>query len=339
MKKNLLAFFMLSGMLLTGCSSTLSYSGYSEPNVNMQVREINSASNDVSQMLSEARSAVVGIAADLNDGYAIGTGVAISEGGYILTNFHVVEGCNKITLYYADKTTGSAQVLWGNPSMDMAILKSSREIPYLSTRNLDDILVGDEVYAIGTPLTLQFKHTVTKGIVSAMDRVLESESSYGTSFLQSLIQHDASINPGNSGGPLIDSQGQVVGINTLKATEGEGIGFAIPIELGKIIVDKIKANNNYSSPYLGIFGFDSSLAEVYGQQLNTQGVYVVSVKDSAKESGLRKGDVIIAVDDQKIQNMLDFRIELYKHDVGDTIKLTYFRDNSEGQVEIKLQKQ
>lgn len=338
MKKNILAFFMLSGILLTGCAGN-SYSGYADPNVNMQVREISQESGNVNEMLSEARSAVVGIASDLKDGYSIGTGVAVSEGGYILTNNHVIEGSKGITLYFADKTTGTAQILWRNSGMDMAILKSSREIPFLSTRFLDDILVGDEVYAIGTPLTLDFKHTVTKGIVSATNRVLESESSGGTSFLQSLVQHDASINPGNSGGPLIDSSGRVIGINTLKASEGEGIGFAIPIELGKVIVDKIKEDNNYISPYIGIFGFDASLAEVYGESFNSDGVYVVSVKGSAKEAGLKKGDILIAVDDVKTKDMLDFKVELYKHDVGDVIKIKYLRNNLEQEVEITLKKQ
>ena len=338
MKKNLLAIFILSSMLVAGCSSG-NDSGYADPSVNMQVREIAPSTSDVNKMLSSARSAVVGIAVDLSDGYAIGTGVAISSGGYILTNFHVVEGGNAVKLYFADKTTGSAEIVWGNPGLDMAILKSSREIPYLSTRNLGDVLVGDEVYAIGTPLTLEFKHTITKGVVSAMDRTLESESSYGVSYLQSLIQHDASINPGNSGGPLINGAGQVIGINTLKASEGEGIGFAIPIELGKVIVDKIRANENYSSPYLGIFGFDSALASVYGDQAVGEGVYIVSTKDSAKKAGLKKGDIIVGVDDEKIANMLDFRIAIYKHDIGDSVKIKYIRGDSEAETEILLKGQ
>ena len=337
MKKNL-AIFMLSSILLVGCSNG-SYGGYVQPNIDMNVREIASANRDINEVLNDARSAVVGISVNLIDGYAIGTGVAISDGGYILTNYHVIEGGDKITLYYADKSTGTAQFLWGNPGLDMAILKSSREIPFLSTRYLDDVLIGDDVYAIGTPLTLEFKHTVTKGIVSAVDRTLESESSYGTSFLQSLIQHDASINPGNSGGPLIDSSGRVIGINTLKAGEGEGIGFAIPIELGDVFIAKIKENNNYRPPYLGVFGFDSALAEVYGQQGVGEGVYIVSVNGSAKEAGLKKGDIVVAIDGEKIQNMLDFRVEFYKHNIGDKINIKYLRDNLEQEVEILLRGQ
>lgn len=338
MKKNILALFMLSGVFLTGCSN-MNSSGYVDPTVNMEVREIAPTNSNVNEMLNAARSAVVGISVDLSDGYAIGTGVAISDGGYILTNFHVVEGGDNVKLYFADKTIGSAQVIWGNPGLDIAILKSSREIPYLLTRDLNDILVGDEVYAIGTPLTLEFKHTITKGIVSAMDRTLESESSYGVSYLQSLIQHDASINPGNSGGPLINAEGRVIGINTLKASEGEGIGFAIPIELGKVIVDKIKQDENYTSPYLGIFAFDSALASIYGEQSVGEGVYIVSAKDSAKAAGLQKGDIIVQVDDEIISNMLDFRIAIYKHDIGDIVKIKYIRGGSEAETEILLKGQ
>jgi len=232
MKKKILlslAFFM--PVVFCGCVGKVEYA---DPNVDMRVREIVVGENSpATEMIGQARSAVVGISVELDGGYAIGSGVAIEEGGYILTNYHVVEDGKSITLYYADKTTGTASYLWGDSGLDLAIIKSSKNLPYLSTGNVDDVMVGENVYAIGTPLTLQFKHTVTKGIVSATGRTIEVDSESGTSFLQSLIQHDASINAGNSGGALINSKGQVVGINTLKAVEGEGLGFAIPIDIGK----------------------------------------------------------------------------------------------------------
>jgi len=331
MKRRIGFFMLLIPLILTGCSSA------NNSKVDMSVREI-SLTTDTYDMLDKARSAVVGIAVELNDGYAIGTGVAISDGGYILTNFHVIEGEKDITLYFADKTTGSASVLWGDSNLDLAVLKSSREIPYLATTDLDDVYIGEEIYSIGTPLTLEFKHTVTKGIVSAIDRILESESSYGTSYLQSLIQHDASINPGNSGGPLITKNGEVIGINTLKANEGEGIGFAVPIILGKVVVEKLKENENYTTPYLGIFAFDSELAEVYGYNFNEEGVYVVSTSDNAKTSGLKNGDLITAINNKKIKNMLDFRVEIFSRNIGETINISYIRNGIKRNVDVVLTK-
>lgn len=336
MKNKSLIFLMIAFSLLTGCSSG-KYDGYADPNVDMSVREIVPANSaDIYNTLNDAKSAVVGISVELDNGYAVGSGVAISAGGYILTNFHVVEGGSSITLYYADKTTGSASVLWADSGMDMAVLKSSREIPYLSTAILDEIVVGEDVYAIGTPLTLEFKHTVTKGIVSALDRTLETQSAYGSSYLQSLVQHDASINPGNSGGPLINSLGQVIGLNTLKASEGEGIAFAIPIEIGKIVVEKIAKDNSYKTPYLGIFAFDSDLARVYGETLEEKGVYVISTLGKAKEAGIIKGDIITKVDGEKIKDMLDFRACIFKKNIGETISVKFVRGSQEKTVNILL---
>ena len=227
--KKLFCFFITvccacSTVCLTACSKP------EEDSVDMQVRMLSTSDlADAGEMLSNARAAVVGISVDYPDSYSIGSGFAISGDGLILTNNHVVEGGGEITLYYADKTIGRAKMLWADPGLDVAVLQSERAIPYLET-NIDGVSIGEPVYALGTPLTLEFKHTITHGIVSATNRTLESQSFSGElSFMQSLIQHDAAINPGNSGGPLINSSGQVVGINTLKATEGEGIGFAVPI--------------------------------------------------------------------------------------------------------------
>ncbi len=327
MKKKLLlslAFFM--PVLLSGCVTSQQFA---DPNVDMRVREITASEGmPATEMISEARSAIVGIGVELGNGYAIGSGVAIAEGGFILTNYHVVEGGKTISLYYADKTTGTATYLWGDSGLDLAIIKSSKNLPYLSTASMNDVVVGEEVYAIGTPLTLQFKHTVTKGIVSATGRTIEVESSAGTSFLQSLIQHDASINAGNSGGALINSKGEVIGINTLKAVEGEGIGFAIPIDIGTSVMSQVVQNKNYKEPYLGVFGFDSDIAELYGESVARAGVYVVSVDGPAKSIGLQKGDVITGINGIDIKNMLDLRIALFSHNANDTVTINFVRNNN-----------
>ncbi|MCM1324976.1 MAG: trypsin-like peptidase domain-containing protein, partial [Acetobacter sp.] len=240
--------------------------------------------------------------------------------------------------YYADKTTGSAKVLWKDAGLDLAILKSSRQIPYLRAGKSQELRVGEPVYALGTPLTLQFKHTVTKGIVSALNRTLEVESKNGSNFLQCLVQHDASINPGNSGGPLINAYGEVVGINTLKASEGEGLGFANPIEVGSAILKRIMEDESYTPPYLGVFGFDSDIAKVYGQALGQDGVYIVDASGPALEAGLQKGDVITALDEHIIKSMQDLRVALFNYDAGDKVSVKVKRDNIEKFFDLQLSK-
>lgn len=334
--KKLFCFFMAicCSFLLVFVSAC---SNQTDDNVDMQVRML-STSNfvDTGEMLSNARAAVVGISVDYPDSYSIGSGFAISDNGLILTNNHVVEGGGKITLYYADKTTGQANMLWADPGLDIAVLQSERAIPYLDT-NIDGVAIGEQVFALGTPLTLEFKHTITHGIVSATNRTLESQSFSGeTSFMQSLIQHDAAINPGNSGGPLINSNGQVIGINTLKATEGEGIGFAVPIEIGKIVVEKLSKNKNYSSPYLGVFGFDSDIALAYGEMLDNDGVYVVDVDSPALDSGICKGDLIISVAGKKIVNLLDLKEAVLSLEKGDAVIVEYIRNGETKQALVTL---
>lgn len=329
--------FLLTGLSLCCCGCGQAPASF-DPSVDMSVREINLDSVSELDMLDKARSAVVGISVDLYNGYAIGSGVAVGNDRLILTNNHVVEGGDNIKLYYADKTTGSAQILWKDAGLDLAILKSSRAIPYLRAGKSQSLRVGEPVYALGTPLTLQFKHTVTKGIVSALNRTLEVESKNGSNFLQCLVQHDASINPGNSGGPLINSVGEVVGINTLKASEGEGLGFANPIEVGSAILKRIAENENYTPPYLGVFGFDSDIAKVYGQSLEQDGVYVIDATGPALEAGLQKGDVIVAIDTHIIKSMQDLRVSLFDYNAGDDINITVMRENNTINCPAKLSK-
>ncbi|MBQ8845480.1 MAG: serine protease [Clostridia bacterium] len=336
MKKFIKLGMLSLTLFLAGCTTT--EAKISDPNVNMNVRNIAFENSSIVEVLDGVKSAVVGISADYNDGYSVGSGVALNNGNYVLTNYHVIEGGKNLTLYFADKTTGKANSIWYDKGLDLAILKSSREIPYLSAIK-ENINIGEDVYAIGTPLTLQFKHSVTKGIVSAKDRVLEIESSSkGSTFQQSLIQHDASINPGNSGGPLINSQGRVVGINTYKTAEGEGIGFAIPIKVGESILNRIIENNSYISPYMGVFGFDSEIAEVYGEQLSMEGVYVISTTGPAFDIGIKKGDLIIKLGDYDIHNMLDLRVALFNFDVDDEVDIQYLRDGELVSDKITLSK-
>lgn len=325
--KVVLLTFIMTSLIFTGCDNRQNY--LRDLSVDMTPRQINvGATNDFAEIVDEVRSSVVGISATSSDYQSVGSGVCVADGGYILTNHHVVNGASSLVVYFADKTQAKATTIWSDSSVDLAIIKSEREIPYIQFGDSDSVRVGEDVIAIGTPLTLQFKHTVTKGIVSAKDRTLEVDSTNGSSYLQNLIQHDASINPGNSGGALISREGKLIGINTLKATEAEGIGFAIPTKIGKAIVSKVSNNESYSPPYLGVFGFDATIAQYYGKTLYDEGVYVVDIdsNSSSAKAGLKIGDIITKIGDYEVKTMLDLRVALYGFDVGDTISLNIQRN-------------
>lgn len=324
-----------------GCSSQGGVSGKADPSINMSPRMITSKSSNLEEMIKSVTPAVVGISAVYSNIESVGSGVAIAPKGYIVTNNHVVEGAKDITIYFANKTSAKAQLVWSDSAMDLAIVKTEIDMPYLETAGLESVNVGADVVAIGTPLTLQFKHTTTKGIVSALNRTIEVDNEDGsTSYLQNLIQHDSSINPGNSGGPLINSNGQVIGINTLKVTDAEGLGFAIPIEIVIPVVNKILKSGGYVTPYLGMFGFDATIAKFYNKTLETDGVYVLNIDNSAPiyKAGVRQGDIIIGIDDIEIKTMLDLRKSIYNYEIGDNITVTYLKNGIKTQKEITLTK-
>lgn len=282
------------------------------------------------EVVNAVKSAVVGITATLSDGYSVGSGVAIAPDGYILTNHHVVEGANSLKVYLANNTDAKANTLWSDSALDLAIIKTNINIPYLDTSPSSNLKVGEDVIAIGTPLTLQFKHTVTKGIISALNRSLEISNLGGTTTLmQNLIQHDASINPGNSGGPLINSSGKVVGINTLKASDAEGIAFAIPIEVASAITNRIIQNVNNKVPSLGVFAYDVELAKFTNKTQFNSGVYVEDVKQNSifDNAGIKNGDIIIEINDTPLNSMIDFRKLLYSLNDGDEISLKILRND------------
>ncbi|MDD4815995.1 MAG: trypsin-like peptidase domain-containing protein [Clostridia bacterium] len=306
--------------------------------VDMTPRLISSTTTmSSSDVVNVVRSAIVGISATLPYGTSLGSGVAVADGGYILTNQHVIVGATKIKVYFADKDIGNASLIWSDSSLDIAIIKSEKNIPYLATSPLSEVSVGDDVLAVGTPISLQFQHTVTKGIVSALNRTLEIQSISGyTTYMQNLIQHDASINAGNSGGPLINSMGKIIGINSLKASDAEGIGFAIPIETATTITARIIPNNNFQQVNLGIFGCDAELARFKEQTDQEKGVYIIDIlKDSPISSAeLNIGDVITGINSSKITNMLDFRKAIYSLNKGDKVDISYVQNGTQKTISI-----
>lgn len=336
--KKIFSFFILffAGLfLLTGCNELIfqdtTYQNFDSKKIDI------SKIDSYEKLVSTCKPAVVGIAALSGRYQSIGTGVCIKKGAYVLTNYHVVEDSNTINLYLSDGTTANAHIVWTDSSSDLAMLKSSVDIPYLPMATADSYNSGDEVIAIGTPLDLAFKHSTTKGIISAVNRTISVDNDYGESTLYNLIQHDASINPGNSGGPLINMRGEVIGINTVKVTDAEGMGFAIPVDTFKNVVEKVSANGGYNTTYMGVFGYDNQLKNIGKVE---HGYYVQNVANDspAEKSGIKKGDIITAINNKNIDISKNLKAELYNYEVGDEIYLTVVNNNVSRIVKIKLAK-
>ena len=328
--------FILIFCFFAGCDFNKGYVSGGDGKVDMRPRLITATAGEFEDMIENVVPAVVGISAVYSNVESVGSGVAIAPNGYIVTNDHVVSGAKDITVYFADKTSAKASVVWKDSSMDLAIIKTDVNMPYLEV-NSGDMKVGADVVAIGTPLTLQFKHTTTKGIISALNRTVEVDNTDGSvSYLQNLIQHDSSINPGNSGGPLINASGQVVGINTLKVSDAEGLGFAIPINVIVPVMNKILKNGSYETPYLGMFGFDATIAKFYDKTLETDGVYVLNIDINSPiyKAGVREGDIVAQIDNTKTNTMLDLRTSVYNYEVGDNARVVFIRNNQKLEGEL-----
>lgn len=334
--KKFFVVFILFISLLSGCFyNENSQAIVSKNEMTPRLIDNSNYSNSV-DIAKSVSPAVVGIYSEISNTGSIGTGVAIKEGGYVLTNSHVVTN-NNVLLYLASGETTSAKLVYRDSGLDLAIVKSETDLPYLKTATSGDYDVGEEVLAIGTPLALQFKHTVTKGIISAKNRTIRVDGTNGLT-LQNLIQHDASINPGNSGGPLINLKGQVIGINTVKVEDAEGLGFAIPTDTITPIVSKISASGEFKPAFLGLMGYDASIHAFNNRTQEINGVYVNDLmKDCCLyKSGIKNGDIITKINGKVIENMLELRKELYSHEIGEEIFVTYIQNNLEKVAKIKL---
>lgn len=333
--KKILIIFIFVIMFFAGCNFSNNQAIVSKSEMTPRLIDNSNYATSV-EVAKSVSPAVVGIYSETSGSGSIGTGVAIKNGGYVLTNSHVVTN-NNVVLYLASGETASAKLVYRDSGLDLAIVKSSVDLPYLNTASSGDYSVGEEVLAIGTPLALQFKHTVTKGIISAKNRTIKVDGSNGLT-LQNLIQHDASINPGNSGGPLINLKGQVIGINTVKVEDAEGLGFAIPTDTISPIVTKISATGEFKPAFLGLMGYDASIHAFNNRTQDTNGIYVNDLMKNGclYQAGLKKGDIITRINGKSIENMLEFRKELYSHELGEEIFITYTQNNLEKIAKIKL---
>ncbi|MFP7442136.1 S1C family serine protease [Bacillus sp. MMSF_3328] len=278
-----------------------------------------------------------------------GSGVIFKKengSAYILTNNHVVEGASKIDISLHDGQKTTAELVGADALTDLAVLRMDEKYAdtLLGFGDSSKLRPGDQVLAIGNPLGLDLSRTVTQGIVSAVDRSISVDTSAG-SWDMNVIQTDAAINPGNSGGALINTAGEVIGINSLKISESgvEGLGFAIPSNDLQPIVEEIMANGNVERPYAGV-GL-AGLQEVpqgYLQNLPqnvTKGAFIANIdpESAAAKAGLKTGDVIIAINDTEIGSPDDFRKYLYtKLKTGDKAELSLYRNGEKMNITMEL---
>jgi serine protease Do len=266
---------------------------------------------------------------------SLGSGFIISEDGYILTNDHVVDGADEITVKLSDGREFSGVVKGLDPKLDLALIKidAGEDLPVAKLGESDSIKVGEWVMAIGNPFGLE--QTVTVGIISAKGRVI------GAGPYDNFIQTDASINPGNSGGPLFNVQGEVVGINTAIVAGGQGIGFAIPVNMAKQIIPQLRDEGHVTRGWLGgtIQALNEELADSFGLE-NTHGALVSEViKDSpADKAGLQRGDILLVYDGEPIEELNDLPRLVAATPVDKNVKVQIFRDGKKRQVKIKIGK-
>ncbi len=293
--------------------------------------------NTVVAIQSTVRSQ--GFFGQVSESYSTGSGVILSPNGYIATNYHVVQGGYNITVVTYDNKEYEAALVGYDASNDIAVLKiEGEDFPSATIGSSDDLLVGDKVAAIGNPLG-ELTATMTVGYISAKDRLVSTD---GTAI--NMLQTDAAINSGNSGGPLFNMYGQVVGITTAKysgtSNSGasiEGIGFAIPINDVVDIIDDLMNYGYITGAYLGVYVRDMDSETASSYNLPT-GAFVDDVTDGycAKEAGVRKGDIIIALGGHKITCMADLTRALRKFNAGDTTTITVFRSGAEVHLPITL---
>jgi serine protease Do len=266
---------------------------------------------------------------------SLGSGFIIDKDGFVVTNNHVIEDADQIKVKLKDEREFDAEIVGRDPNTDIALLKitSGQDLPTAKLGDSDELKVGQWVVAIGSPFGLE--HTVTAGIVSAKGRVI------GSGPYDDFIQTDASINPGNSGGPLLNLNGEVIGINTAIVASGQGIGFAIPVNLAKGIIMALKSEGEVTRGWLGVAIQDlsSEMAEYYGIK-SKEGVFVADVfeGDPADKAGIKPKDIILEINGQKIKTSRQLTSMIAGVPVGESAKIKILRDGNEKTVKVKIVK-
>ena len=268
--------------------------------------------------------------------------------GYILTNYHVIENGNKYIITFTDGTEAEASLVNGDEYYDIAVLKVDKNKikKVVVLGNSQALELGDTLFTVGAPLGKEYMGTITKGIVSGINRMVSVKLTSGD-YLMEVIQTDASINTGNSGGPLCNIKGEVIGITSSKLVGSgvEGMGFAIPINSVNDIIGNMESGTKIERPYIGVQLVDLSntfaLQYYYNIRISSDvefGAVLSYVEDNkpASKAGLKVGDVIVEIDGEKTEDVTHFKYILYKHKIGDKISVKYYRENKLKETTIEL---
>lgn len=318
--------------------------------------------DSVNQMINDVSPAIVGVinmqkAQNLDDllkgksnksqEAGVGSGVIYQKNNgsaYIVTNNHVIDGASEIKVQLHNSKQVDAKLIGKDALTDMAVLKinDSKGTKAIDFANSSKVKTGDSVFAMGNPLGLEFANSVTSGIISASERTIDTQTSAGSNKVN-VLQTDAAINPGNSGGALVDINGNLVGINSMKiaSEQVEGIGFAIPSNEVKVTIKELVENGKIERPSIGIGLLNvREIPEQYKDQLKTSrkdGVYIAKVEGN---NGLKEGDIITQIDDKKVKEDTDVRSYLYANKKpGDTVNLTVERNGKEQNIKVTLKEQ
>jgi serine protease Do len=332
------------GLIVTGCvgNSTSFASGY------VSIDEAVGAQLSSQELVAEVAPAVVSIVVETvayNWFYqavpqtGAGSGIIISPDGYIVTNNHVVEGAQKVTVTLSDGSVFAATTVGTDPQTDLAVVKidaSDLACLHILNNSLEQLSVLDPVVAVGNALALPGGPTWTTGVVSNLGRSIQEDNGV---VLNDIIQTDAAINPGNSGGPLLDVAGQVVGVNVAIASNAENIGFAISTDTVVPVVESLIAQGKVVRPWLGVsVGTVTPTIQQYYHLAVDAGALITGVSSGspADEAGLTAGDVIVKVDDTDISSATDLSAAIASHQVGDQIAIVYYRGNAQESVTATL---
>lgn len=270
--------------------------------------------------------------------------------GYIMTNHHVIEGADKVIITLSNDDQVEGEVTGSDKYLDLAVVKIDVEhvTQVAKIGNSEETNLGDTIFTVGSPVGYEYRGTVTRGSLSGKNRMVEVSIASTNDFVMRVLQIDAAINPGNSGGPLVNIEGEVIGINSLKLVEDEieGMGFAIPIEYAMNYVDDLEKGKELERPLIGITMLNAT--DTYRLYQNgimldesiESGVVVLSVSKNsgAEKSGLKKRDVILEVNGSKVSNAAYLKYELYKCNVGDTIEIRYMRNSKMETAKVTLTK-
>lgn len=353
--KNLLCIIGAFFVGIIGTLLVVHYFPLSTQIVEKTVSEVTVTESDtIASGVDKIYNAVV-VVESYKNGKLSGTGTGFvykkeDKAGYIITNYHVISGATSVKVVNMNNETVEAKVLGGDEYEDVAVLAvdATSVLGVAEIGSSDEAKIGDTVFTVGTPVGTEYMGTVTKGILSGKDRTVDVSLDSGSAYVMQVLQTDAAINPGNSGGPICNINGEVIGVNSLKLVQDtiEGMGFAIPIELVMTSVDRLEKGEEIVRPILGVETLDAD--NTYALYRNNilldedidKGVVVVNVQNDtpASVAGLKKGDVILKIEGTEVADGAHLKYVLYKYTVGDTVKMTVYRNKKIEEISVKLNK-